>query len=95
LKHWFKTPGLRNIAERAPYMHTGQLQNLGQVLRFYNRGFGFQRRATLSPEMRNVRARGGQDIIAFLQTLTTPTPPELVRLQESLEQRVVATAGAD
>ena len=52
LLHWFKTPGLRNIAERAPYMHTGQLGSLNEVLRFYNRGF--ERRATLSPEMRNV-----------------------------------------
>ncbi|MBV9549618.1 MAG: tryptophan tryptophylquinone biosynthesis enzyme MauG [Alphaproteobacteria bacterium] len=87
VRHWFKTPGLRNIAERAPYMHTGQLSSLQQVLRFYNRGFGFQRRATLSPEMRNVRARGGQDIIAFLQTLTTPVAPELVRMQEELERK--------
>lgn len=86
LRHWFKTPGLRNIAERAPYMHTGELGSLDDVLRFYNRGF--ERRATLSPEMRNVRARGGRDIIAFLQTLTSPIPPALLRQQEALDLKV-------
>lgn len=36
--------------------------------------------------MRNVRAgSGGRDVIAFLQTLTSPMPPELMRLQEALE----------
>lgn len=34
----FKTPGLRNIAERAPYMHDGSEQTLRQVIEFYNRG---------------------------------------------------------
>jgi cytochrome c peroxidase len=86
LRNHFKTPGLRNIAERAPYMHTGQLASLGDVLRFYTRGFD-RRRVTLSPEMRNVRAGGGRDIIAFLQTLTSPMPPELLRLQEALDQQ--------
>ncbi len=94
LRHWFKTPGLRNIAERAPYLHTGELASLNDVLRFYDRGFD-RRRATLSPEMRNVRARGGRDIIAFLQTLTSPTPPELVRLQEVLDEQVRAKGGTE
>ena len=89
LRHWFKTPGLRNIADRAPYMHDGQFSSLNQVLRHYNR---FVRRATLSPEMRNVRARGGRDIIAFLQSLTSPVPPELVRLQETLEKQTRASS---
>ena len=31
----FKTPTLRNVAERAPYMHAGQLDTLMDVLRFY------------------------------------------------------------
>ena len=91
LTHWFKTPGLRNIAERAPYMHTGELASLQDVLRFYRR---FTRRDTLSPEMRNVRTRGAGDIIAFLQTLTSPTPPELVRLQEALDRQTGRPGGA-
>jgi cytochrome c peroxidase len=84
-RNLFKTPGLRNIAERAPYMHDGQLASLNQVLRHYRR---FERRATLSPEMRNVRTGRANDIIAFLETLTSPAPPELVKLQEALDARV-------
>jgi cytochrome c peroxidase len=32
----FKVPSLRNVAERAPYMHAGQLGSLADVLRHYN-----------------------------------------------------------
>ncbi|MFT3957149.1 MAG: cytochrome c peroxidase [Piscinibacter sp.] len=31
----FKTPGLRGVAQRAPYMHAGQLATLDQVVRHY------------------------------------------------------------
>jgi cytochrome c peroxidase len=31
----FKTPTLRNVAERAPYMHAGQFATLKEVLEFY------------------------------------------------------------
>ena len=31
----FKTPGLRSVAQRAPYMHAGQLATLAQVVRHY------------------------------------------------------------
>lgn len=33
----FKVPSLRNVAERAPYMHAGQFATLGDVLEHYNR----------------------------------------------------------
>jgi cytochrome c peroxidase len=33
----FKTPTLRNVAERPPYMHAGQLKTLSEVLSFYRR----------------------------------------------------------
>ena len=87
-RHGFKTPGLRNIAQRAPYMHDGHLATLNAVLRFYDRGF--ERRATLAPEMRNVRARGGRDIVTFLETLTTPMLPELLGLQEALDRKLAS-----
>lgn len=32
----FKTPSLRNVGERAPYMHAGQFPNLASVLTFYS-----------------------------------------------------------
>ena len=32
----FKTPGLRNIAITAPYMHNGMFKSLMEVIEFYN-----------------------------------------------------------
>ena len=37
LERAFKVPSLRNVAERAPYMHAGQIATLADVLRHYNR----------------------------------------------------------
>jgi cytochrome c peroxidase len=37
LERAFKVPSLRNVAERAPYMHAGQLATLAEVLEHYNR----------------------------------------------------------
>lgn len=36
----FKTPGIRNAALTAPYMHNGVYQTLEEVVDFYNRGGG-------------------------------------------------------
>ena len=36
LERAFKVPSLRNVAERAPYMHAGQLATLRDVLNHYN-----------------------------------------------------------
>lgn len=32
----FKIPGLRNVAQTAPYMHNGMFRTLGQVIDYYN-----------------------------------------------------------
>ncbi len=37
----FKTPGLRNVELRAPYMHNGKFGTLEEVVEFYNRGGDF------------------------------------------------------
>jgi cytochrome c peroxidase len=37
LERAFKVPSLRNVAERAPYMHAGQFATLAEVLDHYNR----------------------------------------------------------
>lgn len=84
-EHGFKTPSLRNVANRAPYMHNGGLATLQQVLRHYRRPAAD--RATLSSRMANVRTGRGGDIVAFLQTLSATADPELVGMQEALEQR--------
>ena len=36
----FRTPGLRNLALTAPYMHDGSLTSLAEVIDFYVRGGG-------------------------------------------------------
>ncbi len=36
----FKTPTLRNVTQRDPYMHNGIFQSLEDILDFYNRGGG-------------------------------------------------------
>jgi cytochrome c peroxidase len=79
----FKTPSLRNVAERAPYMHNGAARTLDSMVAFYDT---FARRPTLAPEMQFVSIRASDDLIAFLRTLTTPVPEDLVRDQEALER---------
>jgi cytochrome c peroxidase len=66
----FKTPTLRNVAERAPYMHAGQLPTLQKVLEFYR---------DLKPDMRSGDLEHGelndlelQQLEAFLRTLSGP-----------------------
>jgi cytochrome c peroxidase len=34
----FKTPTLRDVASRPPFMHDGSLRSLAEVVAFYNRG---------------------------------------------------------
>ena len=67
----YKTPSLRNVAGRAPYMHAGQLASLDAVLAHYNAApaapFGKSelRPLHLSPTELN-------QLAAFLKLLTTP-----------------------
>lgn len=72
LRHAFKTPGLRDLTRRAPYMHNGSMPTLEAVVRHYEGGFA--RRPSLSNEMRPFTLTDAEraDIVAFLQTLTSP-----------------------
>ncbi len=68
LLHAFKTPSLRNVATRAPYMNAGQFPTLAAVLRFYRdgtRGMKELGHADLSDAEL-------ADLEAFLGTLTGP-----------------------
>ena len=81
LDHAFKTPTLRNIDSRAPYMHDGSLATLEDVIDHYDHGFS--QRASLAPEVKllHLSARDKKDLVAFLHTLTSKddavTVPEL------------------
>lgn len=72
LQHAFKTPTLRDVAKHAPYMHDGSLPTLEAVVSHYNDGF--TRRPSLDPDVRalGLSAAERTDIVAFLETLTSP-----------------------
>ena len=66
----FKTPPLRDIAQRAPYMHNGEFPDLNSVVLHYVSGFS--ERPSLSPELRQIELseQDVSDLIEFLRTLT-------------------------
>jgi cytochrome c peroxidase len=70
----FKTPGLRNIAVTAPYMHNGMFATLEEVLAYYNNPKAKIHNAINIDDDLNkpleLTAQEQQDIIAFLKTLT-------------------------
>jgi cytochrome c peroxidase len=74
-QHAFKTPGLRNIDRRAPYMHDGSESSLEKVIAFYDRG-GDVQRPSLSPEIKPLRLMESekQALLAFLKTLSGKDP---------------------
>jgi cytochrome c peroxidase len=68
----FKVPSLRNVADRAPYMHAGQFTSLADVLRHYNRAPAAPAGHTeLKPLRLNGRELG--QIEAFLRSLSGGT----------------------
>lgn len=74
----FKTPGLRNVALTAPYMHDGSMATLEAVVRFYDRGAIAH--AGLDPL---IHPLGLSDLevaalVAFLESLTGDNVPELI-----------------
>ena len=104
----FKTPTLRNVDRRAPYMHEGNEQTLAEVIDFYDRG-GDARRKSLSPEMvpLHLTAQEKTDLLAFLSTLTSvdktgriPHPSQIKRLtndhsNQSCTLSVIALADSE
>ena len=65
----FKTPGLRNVALRAPYMHAGQVASLAEVMRHYAQA---PQAAAGHSELKPVRLSDSeiQDLVAFLGSLS-------------------------
>jgi len=70
----FKTPGLRNIAVTAPYMHNGMFKTLEEVLEYYNNPQKFVPSPINIDEVLKqplgLTDKEKKDIIAFLKTLT-------------------------
>ena len=79
LKGQFRTGMLRQIEMTGPYMHTGSLQTLEDVMRFYNWGGGDAGFAgTKSAAMVPLLLTDGEqaDLVAFLHALTGDPPPK-------------------
>ncbi|MEJ6022137.1 cytochrome-c peroxidase [Ramlibacter sp. PS4R-6] len=67
----FRAPSLRNVAERAPYMHAGQFATLEDVVRHYNRAPAApQGHSELQPL--GLDATEVKQLVAFLKTLSGP-----------------------
>jgi cytochrome c peroxidase len=71
----FKTPGIRNVAKTAPYMHNGAYKTLEQVVAFYHKGGGTGIGIDLPNQslpfdslVLNVQERNA--IVEFMKTLT-------------------------
>jgi cytochrome c peroxidase len=83
MQHAFKTPGLREITHRAPFMHDGSIATLEAVVEHYDQG-GVDRpsRSDLIKPL-GLSGQEKADLVAFLKTLSSePTPttiPELPR----------------
>jgi cytochrome c peroxidase len=71
----FRVPSLRNVAERAPYMHAGQFATLREVVEHYNRAPAApQGHGELQPL--GLSTREIDQLVAFLGTLSGPVKAE-------------------
>lgn len=87
LERAFKTPTLRNVAQRPPYMHNGEIASLEEVVRHY--ASGFLERPSLSPEMKRLNLSDDEikDLIAFMHALTSeddPIPTPVLPVKEAM-----------
>lgn len=72
LVHAFKTPSLRNVANRAPYMDAGQLNTLDDVVAHYSAA---PRAPAGHSELKPLRLsqKEREQLVAFLKTLNGPS----------------------
>ena len=78
MQHAFKTPGLREIARRGPYMHDGSIATLEQVVDHYDAaGVDRPSRSDLMKPL-GLTAQEKADLVAFLKTLTSELDPTTV-----------------
>jgi cytochrome c peroxidase len=78
MEHAFKTPSLREITRRSPFMHDGSLATLEDVVEHYDHG-GVDR-PSRSDLMRPLGLTSDEkaDLVAFLKTLTSDLSPTAV-----------------
>ena len=96
----FKSPSLRDIATRPPYMHDGRFESLQEVVEFYNSGI--QDHPQLSPQLREGPDGNGEPLrfnlddgekaalVAFLKTLTDPFLLNDIRFSDPFAEPVAS-----
>jgi cytochrome c peroxidase len=75
MAHAFKTPGLREITRRGPYMHDGSMPTLEAVMDHYNDG-GISRpsRSELMKPL-GLSKQEKDELVAFMKTMTSEMEP--------------------
>jgi cytochrome c peroxidase len=71
----FKTPTLRNVAQRDPYMHNGAFHALEEIIDFYDQGGGASARKSPLVQPLALTAAEKRDLLEFLQALTGEVQP--------------------
>jgi cytochrome c peroxidase len=79
MQYAFKTPTLRSVSVRPPYLHDGSAATLADVIRLYERG-GIDR-PSRSPSIfpLDLTDQDRADLVAFLETLTGEKDGEAAR----------------
>ncbi|SFJ44465.1 cytochrome-c peroxidase [Methylobacterium brachiatum] len=77
LRYAFKTPTLREIGRRAPYMHDGSAPTLEAVIDLYNRGGIDRPSRSRAIKPLHLSATERADLLAFLGTLATERSRDL------------------
>ena len=78
LQHAFKTPTLRDVAHRAPFLHDGSIADLPAVIEHYDGGGVARPSRDLHIHPLLLTAAEKADLLAFLQTLTAEDPPTTI-----------------
>jgi hypothetical protein len=75
LQRAFKTPTLRDVARRGPYMHDGSLETLADVVRHYAAGGARDKRLDGRVHAFEATDEDVADLVAFLESLTGDERP--------------------
>lgn len=74
-KRTFKTPTLRDVAKRGPFMHNGRFETLEAVVRYYAEGCGPDEHKSDKLKTFACSDQDAQDLVAFLEALSGDTRP--------------------
>jgi cytochrome c peroxidase len=76
----FKVPGLRHVAQTAPYLHDGQKATLGDVIAHYDKLSPDRLHADGEQILKPLQLRGSEraDLLAFLRSLDGGVMPDRI-----------------